>query len=1827
MPRKQSTSRKTGTVQKFIGTAYDEMKTLYDNLDALLNLESGLEYGLRYLGPSDGTPPTTRVDGSPIENGDFYFNTASEALVYFDEADNIWFEVDPAEVLHARDEALAAALAAEESKVGAQTAETGAQTAQASAETAENNAFLSEGEAKLSELAAGISATTAENYATQTGIDASNTAADVVSADTFADNANSSATAAGTHATNANNSATAAALSAQQAEQAFDSFDDKYLGPKDTPPTVDNDGDPLKVGATYYDENDNNLYYWNGAIWESPDKAASDAAQAAASSAASALVSEGNANNSATAALTSETNAASSELAADNSRAAAELAEVGAETSETNAKTSETNAASSETNAKASEDSATASATSAKDDADRAEQFAAGGNGLTKVAHEVSRVLRKREYAGSGFAEWGKHFEGVDFHKINQGMFVNDAGNFYENAGHLLLGETTSPLGASRTEEPIAIVGGVEHTIALVNQTVGNNAKIPFPAAPDGTKSLNPNTGEVHKYHDLAGVGEAYETYSVDFDGSTYIDLTAVPYNMAVGSKVEFKFKTAVSNTFMPILGDSTWATSYLSVGSSNELRFDGFSDVTVNGTPATDASQDIEVGVEYHVIATASNAFTVPYIGDRATDTGTFTFQGEIWDIILEDPTLTAVGIPPRHYLNAEWQAADDAAPDYAVVTDRNGFTTEDWGVVFDSAEDGFVRIPTWTGGSGDTFECMLYRTGSQGGYIVGVDGEASPRIYYAGNTGIIGFNGWSEVTVNGVPASHNVTVLEENTTYHIKGTLAATYDIDVIGKQYNANSAPDARITGVRLTDNTNPENSRHYPLVINSATQPDTLVAEDAAYDKDTAPFYAPDYKASTNNSGVTIPPWSVVAGGASIRFKFRVDNVGEECLLSTSSPQNSYLSLANGLITNFTTINIDGVPYNSGDFTPVAGQEYEFTGDIILNVDLSRIGSLAYSWGNQYGLDGSIWDIELTDNTDPTNSRYYPSLDYRPDGDTSGMVLSVYNPEAPTGEITETADCVSSSSSFYVANGVNTGDSNHCLYGVSIGDTVKVTINSSTGTLGNGIDIGVEYSCTVVYHSEGRSQLQHPLGHTVWLTTGNMTGTNATVVYTANPDTDGTLVNFPAGSEWTLAQVDGVTDGKLENFTVGSEWDNDLVTDGTIVGTTLRTPMTLQDAQKCFLEAKYTDFEPIISRKDLVFLETWREKVVGFVRPFGNVQFGGSSHDGVSLVPVTNFVDQGYSAFGEWDTNTVGEVADWDNMSAEDRAVWANNPKNNLFFDAEDNAYYQECYRVKVIEGLDDEATFVERLADMGYTNQDSADPRLYVHADGSKVIPIALVQRLNQGGYHPTYNPSGCAMIAKDGGSTGTSSNARNWYASDVTPLDTTVDTFTYKMLTTSTRGAIGGTYIARPDQYEYFDAIYAGQVEDLRLNANKQDYARLLTDRVRDGVAGETRGKGKVPFTWAFANTTPTSKGTTGSQIFAALEKGTLPYESEDQTSTGVTVGYFTDATGTMFDCVRFRTNEPSADYIYLSTEHGSDASVIDVTGGCSAIWHNYLSAEYDSLPWVDIIGDPERIAATFPDGVVGQWIDTIPDGAIDNFPLNVKYSGSSTVPVVFTGNDGVSWTSTNANVDTVSNELDYTNFALGNVGLVTYEALSDFTESDDNRAVQGDLGDVWSGMANTVQYGNRLMPSLIDEIGKDTGTASTDVFSVYNPVTQYVLWDNGELPMGNWLPANSPKHIPLGITNPANDSNAVKALPHLVEKDGLLYVQWHATQLVYDASGTVGNEWGDTTAATTYTNAYGEITIVDDESTKTDQNGNTVKVVTHIGQLPIGIANKNQTK
>ena len=163
--------------------------------------------------------------------------------------------------------ATASATAAATSATSAAASATAAASSASTAATSAGQAATSATSAATSATSAAASATVAATSATSAAASATTASNSAATATTQATNAATSASSAATSATAAATSATSAAASATSAAASYDSFDDRYLGAKATPPTLDNDGNALLTGALYWNTAVNKMYVWSGTAW------------------------------------------------------------------------------------------------------------------------------------------------------------------------------------------------------------------------------------------------------------------------------------------------------------------------------------------------------------------------------------------------------------------------------------------------------------------------------------------------------------------------------------------------------------------------------------------------------------------------------------------------------------------------------------------------------------------------------------------------------------------------------------------------------------------------------------------------------------------------------------------------------------------------------------------------------------------------------------------------------------------------------------------------------------------------------------------------------------------------------------------------------------------------------------------------------------------------------------------------------------------------------------------------------------------------------------------------------------------------------------------------------------------------------------------------------------------------------------------------------------------------------------------------------------------------------------------------------------------------
>jgi hypothetical protein len=136
-----------------------------------------------------------------------------------------------------------------------------------SSATSATAAATSAASAAASATAAATSATSAGASATAASTSASSAQTSQTAAAASASSAATSQSAAATSAASAATSATSAATSATSAATTYTAYDQRYLGSKSSAPTVDNLGNALITGSTYWNSSTNAMYVWSGSAW------------------------------------------------------------------------------------------------------------------------------------------------------------------------------------------------------------------------------------------------------------------------------------------------------------------------------------------------------------------------------------------------------------------------------------------------------------------------------------------------------------------------------------------------------------------------------------------------------------------------------------------------------------------------------------------------------------------------------------------------------------------------------------------------------------------------------------------------------------------------------------------------------------------------------------------------------------------------------------------------------------------------------------------------------------------------------------------------------------------------------------------------------------------------------------------------------------------------------------------------------------------------------------------------------------------------------------------------------------------------------------------------------------------------------------------------------------------------------------------------------------------------------------------------------------------------------------------------------------------------
>jgi hypothetical protein len=167
------------------------------------------------------------------------------------------------------------ATSAAASATAAATSASSAATSASSSLTSQASAAVSATAAATSAASAAVSATAAATSATSSASSASAALTSANSASTSAASAATSASSAATSASSALTSQTAAATSAANALSTYNTYKTYYLGSFASVPTLDNQGNALITGATYFNSGTNVMYVYNGSSWSAISSATS----------------------------------------------------------------------------------------------------------------------------------------------------------------------------------------------------------------------------------------------------------------------------------------------------------------------------------------------------------------------------------------------------------------------------------------------------------------------------------------------------------------------------------------------------------------------------------------------------------------------------------------------------------------------------------------------------------------------------------------------------------------------------------------------------------------------------------------------------------------------------------------------------------------------------------------------------------------------------------------------------------------------------------------------------------------------------------------------------------------------------------------------------------------------------------------------------------------------------------------------------------------------------------------------------------------------------------------------------------------------------------------------------------------------------------------------------------------------------------------------------------------------------------------------------------------------------------------------------------------
>ncbi|HFQ5369653.1 TPA: hypothetical protein ACGVAR_002200 [Vibrio vulnificus] len=622
------------------------------------------------------------------------------------------------------------------------------------------------------------------------------------------------------------------------------------------------------------------------------------------------------------------------------------------------------------------------------------------------------------------------------------------------------------------------------------------------------------------------------------------------------------------------------------------------------------------------------------------------------------------------------------------------------------------------------------------------------------------------------------------------------------------------------------------------------------------------------------------------------------------------------------------------------------------------------------------------------------------------------------------------------------------------------------------------------------------------------------------------------------------------------------------------------------------------EVVTDRVDMAGLEFFKEKVGAYLYPYGMIQSKATTVDGVATTedtvrPIT------YFAVFEGDTTSRGRGWKLADLTFVQLATIMSNPEHNAWYnEAGELMQFRGRQRSfaglgngdwRVINPKGDILSFgtenLTRVAAQGrldtpaspsgggnffagYTfTAHNAKPEVgmftvssnsgdYQAPDGECYFYVlATVPRLNQGAYHQSLNPMGTKHWNRHDASGG-----NFWHKPNTGNNKTTARAFYQTIVVGETgarqpTGAIGQN--SGRDDGRLYDAIYAsgqGGVIDWRLPArdmsSKEEAAKIFQKLVNGTYRGLEKLKQSIVTVGANADSAVTEYQAIGT----LAEYGHLV--GKRVTKLCGVIG------GVVWEHSRFLNNTVYESggllYVRLNGQQQRAPSmhyVLETETNLSVSGH---------FTQAGVVGSPVEILKidVLNKGWMGSWYGLSKSGGV---AVTACRKNTLTSPlingVVVSSDQGSTWSTGSTQASNALNTVTAT-YAVTEVRIVNHTAFAKQTKPSSNKLVLSGsegLGDVWNSADSRIDGGVLLGESMLEKVFTNSlWTASQNVIRL----TSFKL-ANDRLS----LSGNLNTHDPLILSEPENNSPAVKALWHQASNNQQATLNFLWNELIFDTN------------------------------------------------------------